>query len=134
MLSRYVRNIVYRRVALTSMSLLQQLTILPQRLISLCLQNTHRRPSWLVAMSATALLLASAGAHMEISSPPPRRSRFGPGPSADIDYNMMAPLPADGTGLPCKGYAAATPVTKLRAGSTFNVTAYGATFHGGGEC
>lgn len=78
--------------------------------------------------------MTTTTAHMEISSPPPRRSRFGPTPSADIDYNMMAPLPVDGSGLPCKGYPAGAPVATLRAGSAFNVTAYGATFHGGGHC
>lgn len=103
-------------------------------------RRSRRGSAETLALTAAAALAVFQGAqpaqaHMEISNPPPRRSKFNSlVAGADIDYNMNSPLPADGSGLPCKRYAAGASVATYRAGSSFNVTAFGSTFHGGGHC
>jgi len=75
---------------------------------------------------------------MEISWPPPLRSKYNPyTPQADIDYNMMAPLNADGSNFPCKGYQNDRPVNAVimyQAGQSYNMTLAGTATHGGGSC
>ncbi|KAK3680499.1 hypothetical protein B0T22DRAFT_250291 [Podospora appendiculata] len=89
-----------------------------------------------------ATLLAAgqlATAHMEMSFPPPLRSKFNPN-AANIDYSMTAPLSASGSDYPCKGYqadlgtAAGKSTATFAPGSTHNFTIVGGAAHGGGSC
>ncbi|KAK5661561.1 hypothetical protein OQA88_11469 [Cercophora sp. LCS_1] len=93
---------------------------------------------------ATGLLAVLAGsevvsAHMEMSYPPPFRSKFNPN-AANIDYSMTSPLSNDGTNYPCKGYQAdlGTPAGASTAtfapGGSYNFTITGGAAHGGGSC
>jgi hypothetical protein len=86
-------------------------------------------------------LLPAAFAHMEMSYPPPLRSKFNTNvASGAIDYNMVAPLSGDGSNFPCKGYLSdlGTPAGKSvdtwAAGSSHNFTIVGGASHGGGSC
>ncbi len=73
-------------------------------------------------------------AHMEIQSPPPRRSPFNPTVAErDRDYNNMAPLLADGSNFPCK-YPRGNVVATYSAGDTIKVEFHGDVFHEGGHC
>lgn len=94
--------------------------------------------------SLTALLASAAvtAAHMEMSWPPPFRSKYNPysSPGA-IDYTMTAPLLADGTNFPCKHYQVADlgtpqgrPTATFAAGQSANLTIGGGAPHGGGSC
>ncbi|KAK3321171.1 hypothetical protein B0T19DRAFT_403742 [Cercophora scortea] len=80
-----------------------------------------------------------AAAHMEMSFPPPLRSKFNPN-AANIDYSMTAPLSASGSDYPCKGYqadlgtAAGKSTATFAPGSTHNFTIVGGAAHGGGSC
>ena len=84
------------------------------------------------------LLLPPALCHMEMSWPPPLRSKYIPGSSyTDIDYSMTSPLLEDGSNYPCKGYQNDRPiqtVTSYSAGSTYNMSLAGTATHGGGSC
>ncbi len=93
----------------------------------------------------SVLLLASASvaaAHMEMTWPPPFRSKYSPFSNpATIDYTMTAPLLADGTNFPCKHYHIADlgtpsgrPTASFAAGQGANVTIGGGATHGGGSC
>ncbi|KAM5344792.1 hypothetical protein ACJ41O_010654 [Fusarium nematophilum] len=92
----------------------------------------------------SALCLASAIAHalghMQLSNPPPLRSKFNRYTGSDIDYSMTSPLRADGFDFPCKGYhnllqtPMGTPVAMLRGGETYIMTVTGEAFHEGGSC
>ena len=90
-----------------------------------------------------ATLLAAghlAAAHMELSYPPPFRSKFNPNAGSNIDYSMTAPLSGDGSNFPCKGYhkdvgtAAGAPTASFAPGGTYNMTITGGAAHGGGSC
>ncbi|KAK1751225.1 hypothetical protein QBC47DRAFT_392516 [Echria macrotheca] len=93
------------------------------------------------ASIATGLLAALplVAGHMEMSFPPPFRSKFNPH-ATNIDYSMTSPLSADGSNFPCKGYQAdlGTPAGASTAtfapGSTHNFTIVGGASHGGGSC
>ncbi|KAK4455128.1 hypothetical protein QBC34DRAFT_490228 [Podospora aff. communis PSN243] len=80
-----------------------------------------------------------AAAHMEMSFPPPFRSKSNPH-TTNIDYSMTAPLNADGSNYPCKGYhsdlgtAAGAPTAVFAPGGTYNFTIVGGAAHGGGSC
>ncbi|KAJ3040417.1 hypothetical protein HK097_002563, partial [Rhizophlyctis rosea] len=89
-------------------------------------------PTTLTAALAVALLTSPVAAHMEVQSPPPRRSKFGT--STNPDYNMVAPLTTDGSQFPCKGYAKGATVANLTPGSSINVDVTGGATHGGGHC
>jgi hypothetical protein len=97
------------------------------------------------------MLCGNVLAHLELQTPPPRLSRFNPFATArDIDYNMVAPLEADGSNFPCKNYPASEVVAEFNAGKSsicdsidFNlwfpgdsisVAVSGSVFHGGGHC
>lgn len=94
--------------------------------------------------TTTTLLLALLGttsAHMEVQFPPPFNSKYNPNtPSAQIDYNMVAPLKADGSDFPCKGYqsvlgtAAGASSASFAIGAKANMTITGGANHGGGSC
>ena len=97
-----------------------------------------------LATGALAVLLAGsqlASAHMEISFPPPLRSRFNTfADPATIDYTNTAPLAATGANYPCKGYqvdigtASGKSVATFNAGGAYNFTVVGGAPHGGGSC
>ncbi|EGS23085.1 uncharacterized protein CTHT_0015740 [Thermochaetoides thermophila DSM 1495] len=90
----------------------------------------------LVALLAGSQL---ASAHMEIRYPPPFRSKFNKF-ATDIDYTNTAPLAADGSNYPCKGYhvdmgtAAGEVVDTWAPGARVNFTVEGSAPHGGGSC
>ncbi|KAK1091388.1 hypothetical protein LTR48_006399 [Friedmanniomyces endolithicus] len=90
------------------------------------------------ALCSMFLLLPPALCHMEMSYPYPFRSQFNPANNyTDIDYSMKAPLNADGSNYPCKGYqkdVQSQPTTKYTAGSTYNMSLDGYATHGGGSC
>jgi hypothetical protein len=95
-----------------------------------------------ISTGALAVLLAGsqlAAAHMEISFPPPFRSKFNPH-ATNVDYTNTAPLAADGSNYPCKGYhqdmgsAAGASTASFAAGSQHNFTVVGGAPHGGGSC
>lgn len=86
-------------------------------------------------------LLGTTSAHMEVQFPPPLNSKYNPNtPSAQIDYNMVSPLKADGSDFPCKGYQsllgtpAGAPTASFAIGSKGNMTITGGANHGGGSC
>ncbi|KOS18099.1 hypothetical protein ESCO_002870 [Escovopsis weberi] len=86
-------------------------------------------------------LAAIVQAHMEMSWPPPFRSKFNPNvPETSIDYSMTSPLSASGSDYPCKGYQVdfdtvqGKSVVEWQAGQTYNWTVAGSASHGGGSC
>ncbi|KAI5201230.1 hypothetical protein E4T38_06168 [Aureobasidium subglaciale] len=90
-------------------------------------------------VAGTLLSLASQVlGHMEMSWPYPLHSKYNPANSYTvIDYSMTAPLFADGSNFPCKGYQndrPMVPVATYSAGSTYNMTIAGSAVHGGGSC
>ncbi|KAF7547143.1 hypothetical protein G7Z17_g7940 [Cylindrodendrum hubeiense] len=78
--------------------------------------------------------------HMQLSSPPPLRSRFNPYSGSDIDYSMTSPLRSDGIDFPCKGYqqllttTKGTPVGTLEGGKKYSMIVTGEAVHAGGSC
>lgn len=92
----------------------------------------------LPAFTAFLSLTKHTLAHMEMSWPIPFRSKFDSRlRSAQIDYNMMAPLSADGSDFPCKGYEYDTiqgATADYTRGQTYNMTFAGTIMHGGGSC
>ncbi|KPM37132.1 hypothetical protein AK830_g9444 [Neonectria ditissima] len=85
-------------------------------------------------------LIVGTRGHMQLSNPPPLRSKFNPYTGTDIDYSMTNPLRADGSDFPCKGYQAllttveGSPVTTLEGGDTYSMTVTGQAIHAGGSC
>lgn len=80
-------------------------------------------------------------AHMEMVDPPPYRSKSNPKVLHDnIDYSMTAPLKADGSDYPCKGYQvdfdtpSGNPVGFATAGQTSSLRIEGYASHLGGSC
>ncbi|KAH7165674.1 hypothetical protein EDB81DRAFT_917773 [Dactylonectria macrodidyma] len=78
---------------------------------------------------------------MQLSDPPPLRSKFNPyTAAADVDYSMTNPLRADGSDYPCKGYhklldtAQGTPVKSLEGGRSYSMIITGIAIHAGGSC
>ena len=92
-----------------------------------------------VLFPAVLAALNLVSAHMELSWPPPLRSKSNPF-TTDIDYNMPSPLHADGSDYPCKGYLdllgtdAAASVVTWQAGESYNMTIEGGANHNGGSC
>ncbi|KAK0635990.1 putative endoglucanase, partial [Bombardia bombarda] len=87
------------------------------------------------------ILVSHAFAHMEISSPPPLRSKYNPNTNKDdIDYSMTSPLSNTGGGFPCKGYLSllgtsqGKSVASWAAGSSQSFSVVGSATHGGGSC
>ncbi len=88
-----------------------------------------------------ALLGTPTTAHMQLTYPPPLRSKSNPNtPTANIDYSMTSPLKTDGSDFPCKGYLSLlnTPqgqaVASWSASGRYNFTVSGGAAHGGGSC
>ncbi|KAJ2979271.1 hypothetical protein NQ176_g3357 [Zarea fungicola] len=85
-----------------------------------------------------AVLGVSHG-HMQMSWPPALRSKFNLH-TTDIDYDMTAPLHADGSDFPCKGYHSlldtqqGVSVVSWEPGQTYNFSLAGTATHGGGSC
>lgn len=93
-----------------------------------------------ISFAGVALLLSSVcSAHMEMSWPPPFRSKYNPY-TTSVDYDMTSPLSASGSNYPCKGYQSLldTPqgksVVTWQPGQTYNMTIVGGATHGGGSC
>jgi hypothetical protein len=85
------------------------------------------------------LLASTAMAHMEMKWPIPLRSRFNSELfAAQIDYNNISPLAANGSQFPCKGYLSGngntTSMADLVAGTEQLLELSGTAFHGGGSC
>ncbi|OAA53171.1 hypothetical protein ISF_09012 [Cordyceps fumosorosea ARSEF 2679] len=80
-----------------------------------------------------------SSAHMQMSWPPPFRSKYNPY-TTSVDYNMNSPLDANGDNFPCKGYQSllGTPqgqsVVTWQPGQSYNMTIVGGATHGGGSC
>lgn len=91
-----------------------------------------------LALPMILLLLQTVYAHMQMSWPYPIRSKFDPETSSSlVDYSYTAPLMADGSNFPCKGYHKDTPlrtVATYQAGSKYNMTLTGTAVHNGGSC
>lgn len=85
-------------------------------------------------------LAATVSAHMEMSYPPPLKSKFNPFANGDVDYSNTSPLSADGSNYPCKGYqsllgtAAGASVATFAPGQNGNITIVGGAYHDGGSC
>ncbi|KAF5017331.1 hypothetical protein F66182_10760 [Fusarium sp. NRRL 66182] len=93
--------------------------------------------------STFATVLGLAGlvqAHMEMTYPPPFKSKHNPNSGWDIDYSMTSPLSPSGNNFPCKGYhslfgtAAGAPTATWTAGQQYSMTIAGGADHGGGSC
>ncbi|KAF2668340.1 putative endoglucanase, partial [Microthyrium microscopicum] len=93
--------------------------------------------SFTQTISILSLLASLASCHMEMSWPIPMDSKLNPA-ATNPDYNLMAPLAADGSQFPCKGYQKQNwpSSTTLQAGDTdpYNITLVDSAFHNGGSC
>ncbi|KAK2590710.1 hypothetical protein QQS21_011604 [Conoideocrella luteorostrata] len=84
-------------------------------------------------------LAALTSAHMQMSYPPPFRSKHNPY-TTDVDYSMTSPLESSGSNFPCKGYHKLlnTPqgksVATWQAGQSYSITVEGSATHSGGSC
>ncbi|KAE9380567.1 lytic polysaccharide monooxygenase, partial [Stipitochalara longipes BDJ] len=87
--------------------------------------------------------VALSRAHMEMSFPPPLRSKYNPLylslESGKVDYSMTSPL-SGAAQFPCKGYQsdmgtpAAASVITWNQGAAVNFTISGSASHSGGSC
>ncbi|CAG7558056.1 unnamed protein product [Fusarium equiseti] len=93
--------------------------------------------------TALATIMGLAGlaqAHMEMTYPPPFKSKKNPYANGDIDYSMTSPLSGSGSNFPCKGYhtlfgtAAGAPTATWTAGNSYNIEIQGGADHSGGSC
>lgn len=92
--------------------------------------------------TVVALLAAApALAHMELTYPPPLRSKYNPyHDAATLDYSYTSPLDASGANYPCKGYLGdltgpgGASVASFAQGGKYNFTVQGSAVHGGGSC
>ncbi|KAI8058391.1 hypothetical protein BDF22DRAFT_665440 [Syncephalis plumigaleata] len=84
----------------------------------------------LISAVATLMVFVAspAYAHMEMSKPPPRGSKFGPD-KANVDYSNTSP-----THQICKGKPAGAIVATYSAGSSVDVEIVGGAPHNGGHC
>jgi hypothetical protein len=94
--------------------------------------------AYLVA-SLLSVFATSALGHMEVTYPPPFRSRYNPY-TTDIDYSMTNPLSSSGSDFPCKGYhslmgtAQGKSVATWQAGRSYSFSLTGSATHNGGSC
>lgn len=88
-------------------------------------------------------MMGTASAHMQMQFPAPFRSNFNQfaQKGTDAASNMNAPLKADGSDFPCKGFQsdlgtpAGQPTASFAVGGQGNITiADGGAPHGGGSC
>lgn len=93
----------------------------------------------IASLAAVASLVVPANAHMEMSYPPPFRSKSNPH-ATEIEYSMTSPLNADGSNYPCKGFLSDlnTPggavTAEWTAGQDYHFTLQGGANHAGGSC
>lgn len=93
----------------------------------------------LASFAAVASLVVPAAAHMEMTYPPPFRSKANPH-TTEIEYSMTSPLMADGSNYPCKGFLsdyntpAGASVADWDAGGNYHFTLQGGAAHAGGSC
>jgi len=86
-----------------------------------------------------ASLIGSAFAHMQMVQPPPLRGKTNPNAASIVDFDMTAPLHADGSNFPCKGYlldvgsSTGASVASYPAGSEQSFVLDGGAPHGGGS-
>ncbi|EFY94360.1 hypothetical protein X797_012269 [Metarhizium robertsii] len=97
-----------------------------------------KKPTFLGVLLA---LVTFTQAHMEMSWPPPFRSKFNPYTiRANVDYNMISPLLENGTNYPCKSYqnllgtTEGQSVVTWQPGQTYNLSLVGSATHLGGSC
>lgn len=89
-------------------------------------------------VSVLALCGLAVG-HMEMTNPPPFRSRSNPF-TTEIDYDMTNPLNHAGSNFPCKGYhnlfdtPQGASVATWQPGETHTLSLSGSALHGGGSC
>lgn len=92
---------------------------------------------------AAVILAAVTHGHMQMSYPPPLRSKYNANTLDHYDNeasNMQSPLDPTGANYPCKGYQIylGTPVGKSVAtwapGGSYNFTLTGTAYHEGGSC
>ncbi|KAL6892300.1 hypothetical protein GGI43DRAFT_190939 [Trichoderma evansii] len=94
------------------------------------------------AVAAVVLGLAAvANGHMEMSYPPPFRSKLNANyKDPNIDYSMTSPLADSGNNYPCKGYQtdlgteSGKSVATWAPGGSYNFTIDGGANHAGGSC
>ncbi len=90
-------------------------------------------------LAALTGLAALTEGHMQMSNPPPFRSKHNPY-TTNVDYDMNNPLDASGSNFPCKGYNSLlnTPqgrsVATWTAGSSYSFSVEGSATHNGGSC
>jgi hypothetical protein len=108
--------------------------------------STHNHPQPKHSMKnlqyllTLALLGVPATAHMQMTYPPPLKSKANPNTGPNADYSMTSPLRTDGSDFPCKGYLPllstpeGKPVASWAAGQTYNFTISGGAAHNGGSC
>lgn len=86
-----------------------------------------------------ATMATTSFAHMEMSDPPPFRSKYNK-LATNIDYSMTDPLDKSGSDYACKGFlsdlgtAAGGSVASWAAGSSQKFTIVGGASHNGGSC
>ncbi|KAJ6784099.1 hypothetical protein PWT90_11127 [Aphanocladium album] len=91
------------------------------------------------SVAAILGMAAFAQAHMEMTNPPPLRSKNNKF-STNVDYEMKSPLSPDGSNFPCRGSIGLVgteqgkPVADWPAGSKQSFTVDGGAFHNGGSC
>ncbi|KAH8715308.1 hypothetical protein HC256_004143 [Beauveria bassiana] len=98
-------------------------------------------PTVLLVNNETLLLLESSGScQRAYANELAARFSLTVQPVHNRDYDMTAPLHADGGNYPCKGYHSLvdTPqgraVVRWQPGQTYNFTLAGSVPHGGGSC
>lgn len=99
-----------------------------------CQSNMHSNGLFITLVA----LISAARAHMEMRRPYPIRSKFDPQTPNELrDYNMIAPLLADGSDYPCKNYHRDGPKQATEtydAGSSYSLSIVGEAPHLGGSC
>lgn len=93
----------------------------------------------IASLAAVASLVVPANAHMEMTYPPPFRSKANPH-ATEIEYSMTSPLNADGSNFPCKGFLSdlngpgGAVTAEWTAGNSYHFTLQGGANHAGGSC
>jgi len=97
--------------------------------------------SFLYTLFTISVLSPFVAAHMDVSNPPPYRSKLNHNVAeANIDYSMTSPLAADGSNFPCKGYnvdwetPAGASTGTVTAGQKSTISIEGTASHEGGSC
>jgi hypothetical protein len=92
-------------------------------------------------LSIAALSTPFVNAHMQLTSPPPLRSKLNPHTTLEtIDYSLTSPLGTDGSDFPCKGALSllgnpsGASVAQWTAGEEYTFTVSGGAAHSGGSC